>query len=185
VLGLSTWFHKERKGFDVLFKTFSKLNEKFALLIIGIPENMKNEVNEYAAIFGIDKKRIFMPGYVDNIWEYYKAMDIFLLPSRSEGFSLALLEAAAAKLPLIASNIPGNDELIKDGINGLLFDIEDPDQLVEKINKIAEDKDLGKQLAENAYSSVMNNYLVKNLTERFEEFLGKIKDNNKHNFQGE
>jgi len=112
-------------------------------------------------------------------------MDIFLLPSRSEGFSLALLEAAASKLPLIASNIPGNDEFVKDGITGLLFDIENPNQLVEKINKIAEDKDLVKQLAENAYSSVMNNYLVKNLIERFEEFLGKINNANTFKFQGE
>jgi len=108
VLGLSTWFHKERKGFDILFKSFSKLNEKYVLLIIGILEEMQNEVNEYAETFGINRNRIFMPGYVDNIWEYYRAMDIFLLPSRSEGFSLALLEAAASKLPLIASNIPGN-----------------------------------------------------------------------------
>lgn len=104
-----------------------------------------------------------MPGYVDNIWEYYKAMDTFLLPSRSEGFSLALLEAAAAKLPLIASNIPGNDEFIEDGKNGLLFEVENPNQLVEKINKLAEDKALVKQLAENAYGKVMNNFLVKHL----------------------
>jgi L-malate glycosyltransferase len=174
VLGLSTWFHKERKGFNILFKAFSRLDEKFLLLIVGIPETMQEEVNQYAESFGIDRKRIFMPGYVDNIWEYYKAMDIFLLPSRSEGFSLALLEAAAAKLPLIASNIPGNDEFIEDGKNGLLFEIENPNQLAEKINKLAGDKPLTEQLAENAYKTVMNNYLVKHFGERFGEFLHDV-----------
>ncbi|OGU80687.1 MAG: hypothetical protein A2W11_01245 [Ignavibacteria bacterium RBG_16_35_7] len=168
VLGLSTWFHKERKGFDILFKAFSKLDEKFVLLIVGIPETMMEEVNQYAESFGIDRKRIFLPGYVDNIWEYYKVMDIFLLPSRSEGFSLALLEAAAAKLPLIASNIPGNDEFIEDRKNGLLFEIENPNQLVEKINKLAKDKALAKQLGESAYQDVMNNYLVKHLGKKLE-----------------
>jgi len=174
VLGLSTWFHKERKGFDILFKAFSQLDERFVLLVVGIPETMQEEVNQYAESFGIDRKRIFMPGYVDNIWEYYKAMDIFLLPSRSEGFSLSLLEAAAAKLPLIASNIPGNDEFIEDGKNRLLFEIEKPNDLTEKINKLAEDKVFAKKLAENAYQVVMSNYLVKNLDEILGELLNKI-----------
>ena len=178
VLGLLTWFHKERKGFDILFKAFSKLDEKFVLLIVGIPEAMQQEVNQYAESFGIDRKKIFMPGYVDNIWEYYKAMDIFLLPSRSEGFSLALLEAAAAKLPLIASNIPGNDEFIEDGKNGLLFEIESPNQLVEKINKLAEDKVFAKKFAENAYQVVMSNYLVEHFGRRLGEFLTSIRNSN-------
>jgi glycosyltransferase involved in cell wall biosynthesis len=174
VLGLSTWFHKERKGFDILFKAFSQLDEKFVLLIVGIPESMQEEVNQYAESFGIDRRRIFMPGYVDNIWECYKAMDIFLLTSRSEGFSLALLEAAVAKLPLIASNIPGNDEFIEDGKNGLLFEVDKPSQLAEKINMLEEDKVLSKQLAENAHSKAMNNFLVKHLGERLEQLLKSL-----------
>jgi glycosyltransferase involved in cell wall biosynthesis len=98
-------------------------------------------------------------------------MDIFILPSRSEGFSLALLEAAAAKLPLIASNIPGNDEFIEDGKKGLLFEVEKPNQLVEKIIKLVENKTLAKHLAENAYDSVMSNFLVKHLGERLVELV--------------
>jgi len=174
VLGLSTWFHKERKGFDILFKAFSTLDEKFVLLIVGIPESMQEEVKQYVESFGIDRNRIFMPGYVDNIWEYYKAMDIFLLPSRSEGFSLALLEAAVAKLPLIASNIPGNDEFIEDGKNGLLFDIDKPNQLTEKIKMLVENIVLSKQLAENAQSKAMNNFLVKHLGEKLEQLIKSV-----------
>jgi L-malate glycosyltransferase len=175
VLGLSTWFHKERKGFDILFKAFIKLDEKFVLLIVGIPETMQEEVNQYAESFGIDRKRIFMPGYVDNIWEYYKAMDIFLLTSRSEGFSLALLEAAAAKLPIVASNIPGNNEFIEDGKNGLLFEIDNPNQLTEKIIKLTENKTFAKLIAGNAHQSVMSNYMVEHFGERLGEFLHKIR----------
>jgi glycosyltransferase involved in cell wall biosynthesis len=177
VLGLSTWFHKERKGFDILFKAFSQLDEEYVLLIVGIPEQMQEEVNQYAESFGIDRNRIFMPGYVDNIWEYYKAMNIFLLPSRSEGFSLALLEAAAAKLPLVASNIPGNDEFIEDGKNGLLFDIDKPSQLAEKIKMLAEDKSLARRLADNAHNKVMNNFLVQHLGERLEQLIKLLVNN--------
>ncbi len=79
VLGISSWFHKERKGFDILFEVFSKLDKKFVLLIIGIPKENQKEVFEYASTFGIAEDRIIMPGFIDNIYEYYKAMDIFLI----------------------------------------------------------------------------------------------------------
>jgi glycosyltransferase involved in cell wall biosynthesis len=174
VLGLSTWFHKERKGFDILFKAFSKLDEKFVLLIIGIPDNQQNEVLEYAASFNIKKERIVMPGYVDDIWKYYKAMDIFLLTSRSEGFSLALMEAAAASLPLIASDIPGNDEFIRNGENGFLFKLNDINELVSKINKLSDDKILRIKLGEKAYRDVSSNYRIKNLGDKMDSFLKKL-----------
>lgn len=175
VLGLSTWFHKERKGFDILFKAFAALDKNYALLIVGIPEETQKEVKEYAESFGVDSSRIFMPGYVDNIWEYYKAMDIFLLPSRSEGFSLALMEAGAAKLPLIASNIPGNNELIENGINGFLFDIKRPEELKEKIIRLNSDEEQRKLFAERVHGKVMNNFLIEHLAERLDLFLSEIK----------
>ena len=175
VLGLSTWFHKERKGFDILFKAFSELDNNFILFIIGIPAEMQIDVLNYATEFGIDKNKIIMPGYVENIWEYYKAMDIFLLPSRSEGFSLALLEAGAAGLPVIVSNIPGNDEIIEDGKNGFLFQVENPEGLRDAIAKLSADNNLMSSFSKNLKSIVMNKYLISNYADNLESFLLEIK----------
>jgi len=171
VLGLSTWFHKERKGFDILFNTFSKLDDKFVLLLVGIPESDKQIVLNYAKEFNIPDKKIIMPGYVDNIWEYYKAMDIFLLPSRSEGFSLALLEAAAAKLPIIATDIPGTNEFIINGENGILFGPEKPDELFNGIIKLTGDNEMAKKFANKAYENVMNNFTNENYVTNLDNFL--------------
>jgi glycosyltransferase involved in cell wall biosynthesis len=172
VLGISSWFHKERKGFDILFKAFSKLDEKFVLLIIGIPKENQSEVFEYASSFSIAQQRIIMPGFIDNIFEYYKAMDIFLLPSRSEGFSLALLEAAASGLPVIASNIPGNDEFIEHNKNGLLFNISQPDELSRSIMTLSNDKKLAKE-----YGLLAKEYFNREYTlERYSEKLNKFFD---------
>ncbi len=171
VLGLSTWFHKERKGFDILFKAVSMLDDKFVLLMIGIPENQQKEVLEYAGTFGIEGKKIIMPGYVDDIWKYYKAMDIFLLTSRSEGFSLALLEAGISSVPLIASNIPGNDEFIKNGENGFLFNLNNTGELIKKINHLGGNPELRKKLGVRAYEDVKHNYTIQNLAERMDVFL--------------
>ncbi len=174
VLGLSTWFHKERKGFDILFKAFARLDHKFILLIIGIPEEQQKEVTDYAAEFGISREKIIMPGYVDDIWKYYKAMDIFLLTSRSEGFSLALLEAGISSVPLIASDIPGNDEFIKNGENGFLFRLNNTDELVGRINQLSNDPALRKDMGKNAYEDVKKNYTIKALTEKMDDFLKSI-----------
>ena len=175
VLGLSTWFHKERKGFDILFKAFSELDDKFVLFIVGIPAEMQNDVLNFAAEFGINKNRLIMPGYVENIWEYYKAMDIFLLPSRSEGFSLALLEAGAAGLPVIVSNIPGNDEIIEDGKNGFLFEIENPKGLTDAIVKLSASESLMNSFSKNLKSVVHNKFLISNYADNLELFLLKIR----------
>lgn len=171
VLGLSTWFHKERKGFDILFNAFSKLDNRFILLLVGIPESGKSEVINYASEFGISSDRLVMPGYVENIWEYYKAMDIFLLPSRSEGFSLALLEAGAAGLPIIASNIPGNNEFIIHEQNGFMFNIEEPDILRTHILRLTDNKDFALQLAKHAHEDVMNKYLITHYADNLENYL--------------
>jgi glycosyltransferase involved in cell wall biosynthesis len=171
VLGMSTWFHKERKGFDILFNAVNKLDDRFKLLLIGIPDGDKKAVLNFAAEFGINQNKIIMPGYVENVWEYYKAMDIFLLTSRSEGFSLALLEAAAAKLPIVASNIDGNNEFITNGKNGLLFDILKPDDLSDNIQKLAINNAFAKELAKNAYEDVMENYQLKNYTDSLNKLI--------------
>lgn len=171
VLGISSWFHKERKGFDILFDAFSKLDERFVLLIIGIPKENQKEVYEYASTFSIDNKKIIMPGFIDNIYEYYKAMDIFLLPSRSEGFSLALLEAAASGLPIIASNIPGNDEFIEPGKNGLLFNISKPYELAQNILLLANDNKLSSELGISAEESFIKDYNLNRYAEKLNKFF--------------
>jgi glycosyltransferase involved in cell wall biosynthesis len=171
VLGISSWFHKERKGFDVLFEAFSNLDERFVLLIIGIPKENQKEVFEYASTFGIADDRIIMPGFIDNIYEYYKAMDMFLLPSRSEGFSLALLEAAASGLPIIASNIPGNDEFIEQGKNGLLFNISKPNELTQAILRLADERKLSNEYGRSAQEYFIKDFTLQRYTEKLNKFF--------------
>ncbi len=171
VLGLSTWFHKERKGFDILFKAFSRLDDRFVLLIIGIPEKQQDEVLAYAGTFGISRDKIIMPGYVDDIWKYYKAMDVFLLTSRSEGFSLALLEAGVSSVPLIASDIPGNDEFIRNGENGFLFNLNNTAELVSIITQLGDDEKLRRSLGKKAAEDVKQNHTIRNLGDKMDDFL--------------
>lgn len=174
ILGTSSWFHKLRKGFDILFKSLADLNESFILYSVGIPVNLQNEVINYALEFGVNKQRLIFGDYVENIWEHYKAMDIFLLPSRSEGFPLTMLESAASRVPIIASDIPGVNEFIVNEKNGLLFSLKNSETLKNAIMDLSNDRDKINSFRNNAYNDIKEKYTAKHYSENLDEFISSL-----------
>ncbi|MGQ4876307.1 MAG: glycosyltransferase family 4 protein [Promethearchaeia archaeon] len=94
----------------------------------------------------------------DLIPKYYNECKIFLLTSRAEGLPTTILEALACEVPVIASNIGGVAEIIKNGENGYLFDIKDINQIIDKILLIRQQNNYeflgknGRKLVEREYS---------------------------------
>ncbi|WP_348267237.1 glycosyltransferase [Edaphobacter paludis] len=78
-------------------------------------------------------------GGVTDLYEHLSAADIFVLPSRSEGFSNAIVEAMAASLPVVATNVGGNAEAVENGVSGFVVPSEDPQALAEAIMKLLTD----------------------------------------------
>ncbi len=78
-------------------------------------------------------------GSVTNLRKHLAAADIFVLPSRSEGFSNAIIEAMASSLPVVATDVGGNAEAVKDGITGFLVPPEDPAALSAAILRLLSD----------------------------------------------
>ena len=78
-------------------------------------------------------------GAITNLREHLSAADIFVLPSRSEGFSNAIVEAMAASLPVVATNVGGNAEAVQDGISGFIVPSEDPEALAAAIAELLVD----------------------------------------------
>jgi L-malate glycosyltransferase len=75
-------------------------------------------------------------GGITNLRQHLDAADIFVLPSRSEGFSNAIVEAMAASLPVVATDVGGNAEAVQDGISGFIVPAEDPAALSEAILRL-------------------------------------------------
>jgi glycosyltransferase involved in cell wall biosynthesis len=99
-------------------------------------------------------------GGVDNLREYLSTADIFVLPSRSEGFSNAIVEAMAASLPVVATNVGGNAEAVTDGVSGLIVPPEDPTALAAAITRLLSDPSraqemgaAGKKLASEKFTT--------------------------------
>jgi len=90
--------------------------------------------------------RVFLVGMFDSVDELLAAADLFVLPSREEGPSLALLEAMAAGLPIVATDIPGNRELVTDGRHGLLVPGRHVDALRAAISHVLGEPELAARL---------------------------------------
>jgi len=82
-----------------------------------------------------------------------------------------LLEAAASRLPIIASNIPGNDEFIEHKINGLLFDLSKPNELAENILTLSNNRKLAFEYGSSAEESFIKEYTLERYTEKLIKFF--------------
>jgi glycosyltransferase involved in cell wall biosynthesis len=94
----------------------------------------------------------------------------FILPSRWEGMPNALLEAMSCGIPSIATRVSGSEDIIKDGINGLLVEPEQPEQIAQALRRLIEDPELAQRLAEAGRATVLSEYQLLHAAERCLEF---------------
>ena len=107
-------------------------------------------------------------GYASDVAQRLKDADIFVLPSRSEAFPNAILEAMSAGLPIVASAAGGIVELIADGRTGLLVAPGDPHALAHSVCRLMSDRALGARLGKAACQEVQGRYTFDRMTSAFE-----------------
>lgn len=163
-VGMVSAFHK-RKGFDVLFEALSEVPD-INVLIVGIKDEYKKKLERNLKGKLIVKN--FVPFY--DIPRYYSVMDVFVLPSKREGLPLALLEAMASGIPVVASRISGICEVVEDGINGLLF--KNAKEMRACVLKLLEDERLRRQLSGEAKVTVEKSFSLENLKRGLAELFG-------------
>ena len=116
-------------------------------------EVCKNKVNN----FGLDKKIIFH-GQQKDIPQYLDQSHIFVLSTNYEGFPLTILEAMRAKLPVIATNVGGNNESVIDGKTGFLTKKNDVQDLYKALLNLVEDKQLVLDMGEQGYKRYISEF---------------------------
>ena len=154
----------KRKGLRSLIESLNTLRRRksdFIAIIVGEGEDLqelKSMVNKY----GLNS---FVKFYgripKTTLSELYTAADVFVLPSTSEGHSVALLEAMASGLPIVASDIEGNMESVEDGVNGLLFRTGNSECLAEKLEIILSDPKLKKMMSDKSYETYIQKFSTK------------------------
>lgn len=112
------------------------------------------------------RDRIHLPGF-DRPEKWLAWADCFVLPSRREGLSNALLEAMAAGLPCIANDIPPNREVLDGGNAGVLVPVEDCDALEAAMRRMIEDGEMARRIAMEAKERVERCYTIKAVADRY------------------
>jgi glycosyltransferase involved in cell wall biosynthesis len=141
---------QRRKGIDVLLRASARLTAQHRLVIYGDgPERreleaLANEVGSPAEFRG------FVPSLLERIEE----LDVFVLPSRGENLPIAILEAMASAVPIVATGVGGIPEVVVDGTSGLLVEPDDVDGLVAALDRVCADAQLRERLARGGAARV-------------------------------
>ena len=169
------------KGLQYLIKAYSMLNseirDKFELVIGGFgPE--KENLERLASECGIKNRVNFIP-WLSNLDFIRKVSGctVYVLPSFSEGLPVVLLEAMALGKPVVASNIPGIQDVITHGKDGFLFEAGNVSQLKEYLELLLEDEDLRRRIGKNARKTVEEKYTFKKVADSYLELYEEVIEN--------
>jgi len=162
------------KGVDILIKAFQLISHEFPdyrLKIVGFCPD-KTYFQKLAE--GNNRIEICNPVFYDEAMLLMSRCSLFILPSRTEAMGKVLFEAMAFKKPIIASNVDGIPYYIKNDLNGLLFEVENVNDLVEKMRKILSNPDYAATLAKNGLEFVQTHFSEKRFVECFKEMVEKV-----------
>lgn len=170
------------KGLIYLIKAMKLLVKEFPnilLLIVGegaLLEELKRETKA----LGMEQNIRFI-GPRSDINEILGILDIFVLPSLREGLPLVLLEAAAASLPIVATDVGGNRQVVKHGTNGLLVKHGDATSLYNAIKKMIMDEAMRKEFGCKSFDLFINNFTIETMIKKYEDIYQDCLASHVHN----
>ena len=126
----------------------------------------ENSLRSKAVRLGIDPYVVFA-GYKKEIHRYYEIMDISVLTSFSEGLSLTLLESMGYGIPIVATRVGGNPELVVEGETGYLVPVKDNGTLVDRIVVLLQDKELRGRMGKEGRLRVEQKFRMRDVASRY------------------
>ena len=134
---------------------------------------LRSELEQVISNHGM-QAQIRVLGWRQDVAALLSGLDIFVLPSRWEGMPLAILEAMASSLPVIASDISGNRDLVSPGVDGILFDSDNDEQLVDGIMSLVNAAGMRDEMGVNARSKVLEHHQIHDRVERMAELYQSL-----------
>ncbi len=165
------------KNHGMMIKAFNEASKNInhlILLIVGDgPE--KQTLQTLVQALNLEKK-VFFTGFKPEPQALLNCMDIFLLPSLSEGTSMTLLEAMSYAKPSIATTVGGTPEIIEHNVSGILIDdVNDQAALSKAMIELAQNKSLRTKLGNNALSSFEKKFTITSMMQAYESLYSTLK----------
>lgn len=171
----------EEKGINYLILASSMVDRMGipvkVIIIGGGPE--KRKLEELAKRVGMVGKVIFT-GFQTDVENWLSTMDVFVLPSLTEGTPMALLEAMAHGIPCVASRVGGVPKVIDSGIDGILVQPGIAEEIKEAINMLYRNEDLRNSVSEKAKDKIISKYgidkWIKKIESQYMEVIGATRN---------
>lgn len=148
----------EKNAIDDVVKSLKYLDKNINFFVLGNGPD-EDKLKKLAEIEGVDGRVKFL-GSIDykEIPDYLYKSDIFIRPSLSEGFGNSFIEAMAAEVPVIATEVGGIPDFLKDGETGLFVNVRDPKDIAEKVKILLKNEELRENIIKNAKKMVEEKY---------------------------
>ncbi|MCK4825937.1 glycosyltransferase, partial [bacterium] len=164
------------KNIDALVRAFARLPksilEKCKMLLLGDGPELPF-VRNTAKDLGVKEKVIF-PGMRSDIPKCLSLVDIYVQPSKFEGVPNAVLEAMAAGLPVIATNVGGVPEIVEDGRTGILVEVDDETTLAQSIDLLIEDSGKRRKMGLFGRKRVVFRFSIQKMVSEYEKLYEQI-----------
>ncbi|NLG19202.1 MAG: glycosyltransferase family 4 protein [Fibrobacter sp.] len=170
----------EEKGIDVLLRAMKEVLKEVPdadLTIVGTGPQ-EQELRGLSKMLGLSDKVIFT-GYRSNSFEALREMDLFVLPSRTEGCPIVILEAMAMGLPVVATDVGGNPELLIDGKTGILVPSGDHARMAEAIIKLITGSEELRQMGQNGRKRAFSQFHPSSFTSKLQLLYRQLYDEKK------
>ena len=166
----------KRKNHMAVIEALACLKEYDILYVVCGDGPMKARLRARAEELGV-RERVKLLGFRKDIAELHKMADIFVFPSLQEGLPVALMEAMASGLPIVASRIRGNEDLIQNNRGGYLVKAQDSKQLAEAISKMIKNPGQRDKMEKRNLEIIKHygqNAVLQKMKEFFNEIVGGI-----------
>lgn len=165
--------HKQPLSLIMAFAKALQFNSKLHLLMVG-DGDQKSEAIRMIEELGLENK-ITLHNFRQDVPDVLSAADIYVLPSLWEGLPIGLLEAMSMGKAIIASNVDGTKEIIKNEYNGLLVDTDDLiENLTSALVKLTKDKELIKMFGDHAAVTVNEKFNAVEMTRKIEKIYSQL-----------
>ena len=162
-----------QKGFDLLLEAFAQLNHPTAKLVILGEGKERESLTEKIQQLGL-QDRVEMPGFCNDVSQYFRKATAFVLSSRWEGFGCVVIEAMACGLPVVVTNCDyGPPEIVSHEVNGLVVEHSSAEALTQGVERIINDEELAQHLGEAAVQRA-EEFSVQEITRQYEALLFSV-----------
>ncbi|NOY63315.1 MAG: glycosyltransferase [Gammaproteobacteria bacterium] len=165
----------EVKNYFSLLKAANELGEDFDILVLMVGDGPDREALENYAHQHMAPGAVRFMGHQDRVEVFMPAMDIFVLPSWSEGISNTLLEAMAAGVPIVASNVGGNKEIVPRSA-GALYPAGDVRQMVRELAAVCRDPACRQAMGLAGKNWVAGHFTLKKMIDQYEALYQRVYD---------